>query len=278
MYRCPRAPPSVPTLTLSRVFPRMRSFRLPSPVFARHIRTRAAAMLRTNALSRALNHGSAFLRNAAPSFPSTVTGTRAYALVPMVLESTNRGERVFDIYSRLLKERIVFVNGAITDDIASLTVAQLLFLESVSPTQPIWMYINSPGGSVTAGLGIYDTMQYVSPAIHTLCVGQASSMGSLLLAAGAPGQRRSLPHSRIMLHQPSGGAAGQASDIAIHAEEILKVRAKLTEIYVQHTNKEYHEVGVTLERDTFMSPEEALEFGLIDEIVTKRGAETSDTS
>jgi len=204
--------------------------------------------------------------------------TRAYALVPMVLESTNRGERVFDIYSRLLKERIVFVNGAINDDIASLTVAQLLFLESVSPTQPIWMYINSPGGSVTAGLGIYDTMQYVSPPVHTLCVGQASSMGSLLLAAGAKGQRRSLPHSRIMLHQPSGGVGGQASDIAIHAEEILKVRAKLTEIYVKHTKKDYGEVMKTLERDTFMSPEEAMAFGLVDEIVTKREIDPSTSS
>ena len=233
---------------------------------------------RAKAFSRVLQVGHAFLTKPAPTFRSSIAGVRAYALVPMVLESTNRGERVFDIYSLLLKERIVFVNGTVTDDIASLTVAQLLFLESVSPTQPIWMYINSPGGSVTAGLGIYDTMQYVSPAIHTLCVGQASSMGSLLLAAGAPGQRRSLPHSRIMLHQPSGGAAGQASDIAIHAEEILKVRAKLTEIYVRHTTKEYHEVGVTLERDTFMSPEEALEFGLIDEIVTKRDVDPSDTS
>ena len=180
----------------------------------------------------------------------------------MVLEQTNRGERVFDIYSRLLKERIVFVNGPIDDNVSSLTVAQLLFLESVSPTQPIWMYINSPGGSVTAGLGIYDTMQYVSPPIHTLCVGQASSMGSLLLAAGEPGQRRSLPHSRVMLHQPSGGASGQASDIAIHAQEILNVRQKLVQIYMKHTKQNFDSIGVTLERDTFMTPEDAKEFGL----------------
>ena len=179
---------------------------------------------RAKALTRMLKVGNEFLTKAAPTFPSSIAGVRAYALVPMVLESTNRGERVFDIYSRLLKERIVFVNGTVTDDIASLTVAQLLFLESVSPTQPIWMYINSPGGSVTAGLGIYDTMQYVSPAIHTLCVGQASSMGSLLLAAGAPGQRRSLPHSRIMLHQPSGGTAGQASGQLYIALNYIKVR------------------------------------------------------
>ena len=196
----------------------------------------------------------------------------------MVLEQTNRGERVFDIYSRLLKERIVFVNGPIDDNVSSLTVAQLLFLESVSPTQPIWMYINSPGGSVTAGLGIYDTMQYVSPPIHTLCVGQASSMGSLLLAAGEPGQRRSLPHSRVMLHQPSGGASGQASDIAIHAQERLNVRQKLVQIYMKHTKQNSDSIGVTLERDTFMSPEDAKEFGLIDEVIETRPAETSPVS
>jgi ATP-dependent Clp protease protease subunit len=197
-------------------------------------------------------------------------GARHYALVPMVLESTNRGERVFDIYSRLLKERIVFVNGAITDEVSSVTVAQLLFLESVSPSQPIWMYINSPGGSVTAGLGIYDTMQYVSPAIHTVCVGQASSMGSLLLCAGAKGERRSLPHARVMVHQPSGGASGQASDVAIHAQEILNVRHKLCEIYMKHTGRTFDEIGLTLERDTFMSAEDAKAFGLLDEVIEKR--------
>lgn len=201
---------------------------------------------------------------------------RRYALVPMVLEQTNRGERVFDIYSRLLKERIVFVNGPIDDNMSSLTVAQLLFLESVSPTQPIWMYINSPGGSVTAGLGIYDTMQYISPPVHTLCVGQASSMASLLLAAGEPGERRSLPHARVMLHQPSGGASGQASDIAIHAQEILNVREKLIKIYMKHTKQEFNQIGVTLERDTFMDPVDAKSFGLIDEVIAKRPDITPD--
>merc|ERR1712216_189788 len=171
-------------------------------------RARSEATMFRNALRGA----SRALISRTSSHPSRIAHPRTYALVPMVLEQTNRGERVFDIYSRLLKERIVFVNGPIDDNVSSLTVAQLLFLESVSPTQPIWMYINSPGGSVTAVLGIYDTMQYVSPPIHTLCVGQASSMGSLLLAVGEPGQRRSLPHSRVMLHQPSGGASGQASD------------------------------------------------------------------
>ena len=159
---------------------------------------------------------------------------RRYALVPMVLEQTNRGERVFDIYSRLLKERIVFINGAIDDNISSLTVAQLLFLESVSPTQPIWMYINSPGGSVTAGLGIYDTMQYISPPVHTLCVGQASSMGSLLLAAGEPGERRSLPNARVMLHQPSGGASGQASDRHSRARDFKRARETHQNIHAAH--------------------------------------------
>jgi len=154
----------------------------------------------------------------------------------------------------------------------------LLFLESVSPTQPIWMYINSPGGSVTAGLGVYDTMQYISPPVHTLCVGQASSMASLLLAAGEPGERKSLPHSRVMLHQPSGGANGQASDIAIHAQEILNVRQKLMEIYIKHTGREMDEIGMTLERDTFMSPEDAKDFGLIDEVIEKRDAGVEETA
>ena len=226
----------------------------------------------------ALRGASRALTSHTSSHPSRGAHARTYALVPMVLEQTNRGERVFDIYSRLLKERIVFVNGPIDDNVSSLTVAQLLFLESVSPTQPIWMYINSPGGSVTAGLGIYDTMQYVSPPIHTLCVGQASSMGSLLLAAGEPGQRRSLPHSRVMLHQPSGGASGQASDIAIHAQEILNVRQKLVQIYMKHTKQNFDSIGVTLERDTFMSPEDAKEFGLIDEVIETRPAETSPVS
>lgn len=229
------------------------------------------------AIARAFAASSAALRvEHAPRARATTANAsrqpfgRSFALVPMVLEQTNRGERVFDIYSRLLKERIVFVNGPIDDHAASLAVAQLLFLESASPTQPIWMYVNSPGGSVTAGLGIYDTMQYVSPPIHTVCVGQASSMASLLLAAGEPGQRRSLPNSRVMLHQPSGGTSGQASDIAIHAQEILNVRERLIHIYMKHTKQSYDKIGVTLERDCFMAPQDALEFGLIDEVIEHR--------
>lgn len=192
---------------------------------------------------------------------------RSLGLVPIVVEQTGRGERAYDIFSRLLKERIICVMGGINDDISSLVVAQLLFLQSEHSTKPIHMYINSPGGSVTSGLAIYDTMQYVKPPIATWCVGQACSMGSLLLAAGAPGLRHSLPNSRIMIHQPSGGASGQATDIQIQANEIIKMKKQLTEIYVKHTKQDYDLLHAKMERDTFLSPVEAKELGLIDTVL-----------
>lgn len=191
-------------------------------------------------------------------------------LVPMVVETTNRGERAYDIYSRLLKERIVFLTGPVNDGVASLICAQLLFLESENPNKDIAFYINSPGGLVTAGLAIYDTMQYIRPDVSTVCVGQAASMGSLLLAAGATGKRYALPNSRIMVHQPSGGAQGQATDIEIQAREILSLRARLNSIYVKHTKQALEAIEKAVERDRFMSPEEAREFGLVDEVVTSR--------
>jgi ATP-dependent Clp protease protease subunit len=191
-------------------------------------------------------------------------------LVPMVVEQTNRGERAYDIYSRLLKERIIFIIGGIDDQVASLVSAQLLYLESENPKKDVSIYINSPGGFVTSGLAIYDTMQYVRPAISTVCVGQAASMGSLLLAAGAKNQRYSLPNARIMVHQPSGGFQGQATDVEIHAKEILALRARLNKIYVSHTGRPLAEIETALERDRFYAPEEAKEFGLIDEVVTQR--------
>ncbi|MFP6736267.1 MAG: ATP-dependent Clp protease proteolytic subunit [Rhodospirillales bacterium] len=197
-------------------------------------------------------------------------------LVPMVVETTTRGERAYDIYSRLLKERIIFVTGGIDDYIASLVCAQLLYLESENPKKEIAFYINSPGGVVTSGLAIYDTMQYVRPAVSTVCIGQAASMGSLLLAAGAPGHRFALPNSRIMIHQPSGGIQGQATDIEIQAREILALRHRLNNIYVEHTGKELAEIEISVERDKFLSPAEAVEFGLIDEVVTKRPVEDDD--
>lgn len=187
--------------------------------------------------------------------------------MPIVVEQTGRGERAYDIFSRLLKERIICLMGPVHDDLASLVVAQLLFLQSESSTKPIHMYINSPGGSVTAGLAIYDTMQYVKPPIATWCVGQAASMGSLLLAAGAPGMRHSLPNARIMIHQPSGGAQGQATDIQIQAEEIGKLKRQLTEIYVKHTKQPYEVLYAKMERDNYLSPEGAKELGLVDEVL-----------
>ena len=192
------------------------------------------------------------------------------ALVPMVVETTNRGERAYDIYSRLLKERIIFVTGAIEDHVSSLICAQLLFLESENPTKDIAFYINSPGGIVTSGLAIYDTMQYISPQVSTVCIGQAASMGSLLLAAGAEGKRYALPNSRIMVHQPSGGAQGQATDIEIQAKEILALRKRLNEIYVEHTGQKIDVIEQALERDRYMTPDEAKDFGIVDEVVTKR--------
>ncbi|KAA0682589.1 ATP-dependent Clp endopeptidase proteolytic subunit ClpP [Azospirillum brasilense] len=198
------------------------------------------------------------------------------ALVPMVIEQTNRGERAYDIYSRLLKERIIFLIGGVNDAVASLICSQLLFLESENPSKDIALYINSPGGYVSAGLAIYDTMQYIRPQVSTVCMGQAASMGSLLLAAGAPGKRFSLPNSRIMIHQPSGGAQGQASDIEIQAQEILKLRSRLNDIYVKHTEQSLDTIEAAMERDKFMSPEEAKAFGLIDEVVEKRPGSIGD--
>jgi len=194
-------------------------------------------------------------------------------LVPMVIEQTSRGERSFDIYSRLLKERIVFLNGEVNDVSANLVCAQFLFLEAEDPKKDIFFYINSPGGIVTSGLSIYDTMQYIGPDVVTICMGQAASMGSLLLTAGAAGKRYSLPNSRIMIHQPSGGCRGQATDIEIHAREILDLRKRLNNIYVKHTGKELSEIEKAMERDNFMSPEEAKAFGLIDRIIEKRVSE-----
>ena len=191
-------------------------------------------------------------------------------LIPMVVEQSNRGERAYDIYSRLLKERIVFLVGTINDNTASLITAQLLFLESENPKKEIYLYINSPGGLVTAGLGIYDTMQYIKPAVSTLCIGQACSMGSFLLAAGEKGKRFSLPNSRIMVHQPSAGFQGQATDIEIHANEVLSLKKRLNEIYSKHTGKSVSEIKLALERDNFMTTDNAKSFGLIDKVVDKR--------
>ena len=191
-------------------------------------------------------------------------------LVPMVVEQTNRGERAYDIFSRLLKERIIFLNGPIDDGVASLVCSQLLFLESENPAKDISMYINSPGGIVTSGLAIYDTMEYIQPEVSTVCMGQAASMGSLLLMAGAAGKRYALPNARIMTHQPSGGFQGQASDIEIHAREILDLRKRLNGIYEYHTGKSLKQVEKIMERDTFMTAEDAKSFGLIDEVVAKR--------
>ena len=191
-------------------------------------------------------------------------------LIPMVIEQTPRGERAYDIYSRLLKDRIIFVTGPIHGDMASLICAQLLFLESENPRKDISFYINSPGGEVNAGLAIYDTMHYIHPDISTVCIGMAASMASLILSAGTTGKRYCLPHARLMVHQPSGGFSGQATDIDIHAREILSLRTRMNQLYAKHTKKTVHIIERTLERDTFMSPEEAIEFGLIDKVMEKR--------
>jgi ATP-dependent Clp protease, protease subunit len=193
-------------------------------------------------------------------------------LVPMVVETTNRGERAYDIYSRLLKERIIFLTGPVHDQVSSVICAQLLFLEAENPNKDIYFYINSPGGVVSSGLAIYDTMQYIRCEVSTVCVGQAASMGSLLMAAGAPGKRYSLPNARIMVHQPSGGFSGQATDIEIHAREILALRQRLNEIYVHHTGQPIEKIENALERDHFMTAEEAKTFGIVDEVVSKRPA------
>lgn len=195
---------------------------------------------------------------------------QANYLVPTVIEQTNKGERAFDIYSRLLKERIIFLSGPVNDQVSSLIVAQLLFLESEDPKKDIHFYINSPGGIVTSGLAMYDTMQYIGPDVATICIGQAASMGSLLLTAGAKGKRFCLPNSRIMIHQPSGGYSGQASDIEIHAQEIISLRKRLNEIYVKHTGQKMSVIEKAMDRDNFMNAEKAKEFGLIDEVIDKR--------
>ena len=194
----------------------------------------------------------------------------AMALVPMVVEQTNRGERSYDIYSRLLKERIIFLTGPVEDHIATLVCAQLLFLEAENPKKEIALYINSPGGVVTAGMSIYDTMQFIKPAVSTLCIGQAASMGSLLLAAGEKGMRFATPNARVMVHQPSGGFQGQASDIERHARDIIKMKRRLNEVYVKHCGRTYEEVEATLDRDHFMDGEEALSWGVIDKVLTSR--------
>ena len=191
-------------------------------------------------------------------------------LIPMVVEQSSKGERAYDIYSRLLKERIIFLTGPINDNVASLVTAQMLFLESENPKKEIYFYINSPGGLVTAGLGVYDTIQYIKPPVSTLCIGQAASMGSFLLASGEKGKRFSLPNSRIMVHQPSAGFQGQATDIEIHANEVLALKKRLNEIYSKHTGQSTEDIKKALERDNFMTPESAKEFGLIDEVVEKR--------
>ena len=193
-------------------------------------------------------------------------------LVPMVVEQTNRGERAYDIFSRLLKERVIFVTGPIEDQMATLITAQLLYLEAENPKKEISMYINSPGGVVTSGMAIYDTMQFVRPAVSTLCIGLAASMGSLLLASGAAGMRYALPHARILVHQPSGGFQGQASDIERHAEDIIKMKRRLNDVYVKHTGQDYDTIESKLDRDFFLSAEEAKEFGLVDDVLTDRAA------
>ena len=200
----------------------------------------------------------------------TKTVDTAMALVPMVVEQTNRGERSYDIFSRLLKERIIFITGPVEDNMATLVCAQLLFLEAENPKKEIALYINSPGGVVTAGMSIYDTMQFIKPAVSTLCIGQAASMGSLLLAAGEKGMRFAMPNSRIMVHQPSGGFQGQASDIERHARDILKMKKRLNEVYVKHTGRTYEEVEKTLDRDHFMDCDEALAWGVVDKVLTSR--------
>jgi ATP-dependent Clp protease protease subunit len=197
--------------------------------------------------------------------------TTALNLVPMVVEQTSRGERAFDIFSRLLKERVIFVSGPVEDGMSALVCAQLLYLEAENPKKEIQMYINSPGGVVSSGLAIYDTMQYIRSPVATLCMGYAASMGSFLLAAGAPGRRISLPNARIMVHQPSGGYSGKASDIERHAEDILKIKKRLNELYAKHTGRTYEEVEDMLDADTFMTPEEARDWGLVDEVQENRG-------
>ena len=211
-----------------------------------------------------------FLQSKPPLYSSAIDPQAASGLVPMVVESTGRGERAYDIYSRLLKERVVFVVGQIEDHMANLVVAQLLYLESENPDKDISLYINSPGGSVSAGMAIYDTMQFIKPSVNTVCTGQAASMGALLLAAGAGDTRFALPHARIMIHQPLGGFQGQASDIDIHAREILRIREELNQILVRHTGQKMEQIAQDTERDNFMSADEAKDYGLIDDVIEQR--------
>jgi ATP-dependent Clp protease protease subunit len=208
--------------------------------------------------------------------PDSNFNPQALNLVPMVVEQTSRGERAYDIYSRLLKERVIFIVGPIEDYAANLVVAQLLFLESDNPDKDISIYINSPGGSVSAGLAVYDTMQFIRCDVSTMCVGQAASMGALLLAAGAKGKRYCLPHSRVMIHQPLGGYQGQATDIDIHAREILKIRAQLNEIFAFHTGQKVEKIGEDTERDNFMDPQQAMDYGLIDTVLDNRNVDSSE--
>ncbi|GER51832.1 ATP-dependent Clp protease proteolytic subunit [Striga asiatica] len=206
----------------------------------------------------------------ASSVPGVGYGRRWYGLIPMVIEHSSRGERAYDIFSRLLKERIICINGPISDDTSHVVVAQLLFLESENPSKPIHMYLNSPGGAVTAGLAIYDTMQYIRSPINTICLGQAASMASLLLAAGAKGERRALPNATIMIHQPSGGYSGQAKDLSIHTKQIIRVWDALNDLYCKHTGQPLEIVQKNMDRDYFMTPQEAKEFGIIDEVIDER--------
>ncbi|XP_065166246.1 ATP-dependent Clp protease proteolytic subunit-like [Atheta coriaria] len=221
-----------------------------------------------NCIIPSVRNLSKFFQKVQPVIHTSSHNVRNFGYIPIVVEQTGRGERSYDIYSRLLKERIVCLMGPIHDALSSVIIAQLLFLQSESAHKPIHIYINSPGGSVTSGLAIYDTMQYIQSPVATWCVGQACSMGSLLLAAGSPGMRYSLPNARIMIHQPSGGASGQATDIQIQAEEILKLKKQINQIYVKHTGLELQKIEDNMERDKFMSPVEALEFGLIDKVLT----------
>ncbi|KAF2322633.1 hypothetical protein GH714_025531 [Hevea brasiliensis] len=222
-------------------------------------------------ISSAKLFANAAIRNKIPllSNPS-MRATRAYSLIPMVIEHSSRGERAYDIFSRLLKERIVCINGPINDDTAHVVVAQLLFLESENPSKPIYMYLNSPGGQVTAGLAIYDTMQYIRSPINTICLGQAASMASLLLAAGTKGERKSLPNATIMIHQPSGGYSGQAKDMTIHTKQIVRVWDSLNQLYSKHTGQSIDVIQKNMDRDYFMTPEEAKDFGIIDEVIDQR--------
>lgn len=264
-------------MSLHTVWGRLRTA---SSFASAHVRARHCRTLprRSIATSNSFSTSSSLDPFGGPTSPFTQAAPPLTAsLIPMVLEQTPRGERVFDIYSRLLKEHIICLNGPISDDTSSLIVAQLLFLEAENPSRPISMYINSPGGVVTAGLAIYDTMQYVAPPISTFVIGQACSMASLILAAGAPGERRALPNARVMVHQPSGGAQGQASDIAIHASEILSLRKRLNLLYVAHTNRPLQDVERRMERDHFMSADDARDFGIIDHVVHPRLAKPSIT-